>query len=79
MEALKKKITNLETNMDKRVEEKTIEKVNEIIPDLTEKIAAYITGGQKGSLPLLSLGASNSNKEALRAQSEPRDDSPAAT
>jgi hypothetical protein len=78
-EALKRKIADFETNMDRRVKEKTVVKVNEIIPDLAEKIAAYITRGQKGPLPLLSLGASNSDKEASRAQSEPRDDSPAAT
>jgi hypothetical protein len=70
---------DLETNMDRRLEERTIVKVNEIIPDLAEKIAAYIAGGQKGLLPLLSLGASNSDKEAPQAQSEPRDDSPTAT
>jgi hypothetical protein len=65
--------------MYQRVEEKTIAKVNEINPDLAEKIAANIARGQKGPLPLLRLGASNSDKEASRAQSEPRDDSPAAT
>jgi hypothetical protein len=78
-EALKRKIMNLETNMDRRVEEKTVVKVNKVIPDLAEKIAAYIARGEKGPLPLLSLGASNSEKEAPWAQSEPRDDSPATT
>jgi hypothetical protein len=78
-EALKRKIADLETNMERRVEEKTIAKVNEIMPDLAQRIAAYIAGGQMGRLPLLSLGASNSDKEALRAQSEPQHDSPAAT
>jgi hypothetical protein len=49
------------------------------MPDLAQRIAAYIAGGQTGPLPLLSLSASNSDKEALRAQSEPQHDSPAAT
>jgi hypothetical protein len=79
MEALKRKITYLETNMERRVKEKTIAKVNKIMPDLAQRIAAYIAGGQTGLLPLLSLGASNSDKEAPRAQSEPQHDSPAAT
>jgi hypothetical protein len=78
-EALKRKIVDLETNMERRVEEKTIVKVNEIMPDLAQRIATYIAGGQTGPLPLLSLGASNSDKEALRAQSEPQHDSHAAT
>jgi hypothetical protein len=65
--------------MERRVEEKTVVKFNEIMPDLTQRIAAYIAGGQTGPLPLLSLGASNSDKEAPRAQSEPQHDSPAAT
>jgi hypothetical protein len=79
MEALKRKITDLETNMERRVKEKTIAKFNEIMPNLAKRIAAYIVGGQTGPLPLLSLGASNSNKEVLRAQSEPQHDSHAAT
>jgi hypothetical protein len=74
-EALKRKIADLETNMERRVEEKTVAKVNEIIPDLAQRIAAYIAGGQTGPLPLLSLGVKNSDKEASRAQSEPRHDS----
>jgi hypothetical protein len=78
-EALKRKIADLETNMERRVEEKTIVKVNEIMPDLAQRIAAYIAGGQTGPLPLLSLGASNSDKEVPRAQSEPQHDSHAAT
>jgi hypothetical protein len=65
--------------MERRVEEKTAAKVNEIMPDLAQRIAAYITGGQTGPLPLLSLGASNSDKEAPWAQSEPQHDSHAAT
>jgi hypothetical protein len=69
----------MDTNMERRVEEKTIAKVNEIMPDLAQRIATYIAGGQTGLLPLLSLGASNSDKEAPRAQSESRHDSPAAT
>jgi hypothetical protein len=77
-EALKRKIADLETNMERRVEEKTVAKVNEIMPDLTQRIAAYIAGGQMGPLPLLSLGASNSDKEAPRAQSEPQHYSPTA-
>jgi hypothetical protein len=64
--------------MERRVEEKTVAKVNEIMPDLTKRIAAYIARGQTGPLPSLSLGASNSDKEAPWAQSEPRHDSPAA-
>jgi hypothetical protein len=72
-------IADLETNMERRVEEKTVVKVNKIMPDLTQRIAAYIAGGQTGPLPLLSLGASNSDKEAPRAQSEPQHDSPATT
>jgi hypothetical protein len=79
MEALRRKITDLETNMERRVEEKTVAKVNEIMPDLAQRIAAYIAGGQIGPLPLLSLGTSNSDKEASRAQSEPQHDSPTAT
>jgi hypothetical protein len=78
-EALKRKIADLETNMERRVEEKTVAKVNEIMPNLAEKIAAYIARGQTGPLPLLSLGANNSDKEAPQAQSEPWHDSPAAT
>jgi hypothetical protein len=78
-EALKRKIADLETNMERRVKEKTVAKVNEIMPDLAQRIAAYIAGGQTGPLPLLSLGASNSDKEASRSQSEPQHDSPAAT
>lgn len=78
-EALKRKIADLETNMERRVEEKTVAKVNEIMPDLAQRITAYIAGGQMGPLPLLSLGASNSDKEASRAQSEPQHDSHAAT
>jgi hypothetical protein len=78
-EALKRKIADLETNMERRVEEKTVAKVNKIMPDLAQRIAAYIVGGQTAPLPLLSLGASNSDKEAPRAQSEPQHDSPAAT
>jgi hypothetical protein len=78
-EALKRKIADLETNMERRVEEKTVAKVNKIIPDLAQRITAYIAGGQTGPLPLLSLGTSNSDKEAPQAQSEPRHDSPAAT
>jgi hypothetical protein len=74
-EALKRKIAYLETNMERRVEEKTVAKVNEIMPDLTQRITAYIAGGQMGSLPLPSLGASNSDKEASWAQSEPQHDS----
>jgi hypothetical protein len=70
-EALKRKIADLETTMERRVEEKTIAKFNEIMPDLAHRIAAYIAGGQTGPLALLSLGASNSDKEASRAQSEP--------
>jgi hypothetical protein len=69
----------LETNIERRVEEKTVAKVNKIMPNLAQRIAAYISGGQTGPLPLLSLGASNLDKEASRAQSEPRHDSPAAT
>jgi hypothetical protein len=65
--------------MERRVEEKTDTKVNEIMPDLAERMAAYIARGQMGPLPMLSLGASNSDKEAPRAQSEPRHDSPTAT
>jgi hypothetical protein len=65
--------------MERRVEEQTIAKFNEIMPDLAQRIAAYIAGGQTGPLPLLSLGASNSDKEASRAQSEPQHDSHAAT
>jgi hypothetical protein len=65
--------------MERRVEEKTVAKVNKIMPDLAQRITAYIAGGQTGPLPLLSLGASNSDKEAPRAQSEPQHDSPAAT
>jgi hypothetical protein len=65
--------------MERRVEEKMVAKVNEIMPDLAQRIAAYIAGGQTGPLPLLSLGTSNSDKEASRAQSEPQHDSPAAT
>jgi hypothetical protein len=79
MEALKRKIADLETNIERRVEEKTVVKVNEIMPDLAQRIAAYIAGGQTGPLPLLSLGTSNSDKEAPQAQSEPQHDSPAAT
>jgi hypothetical protein len=79
MEALKRKIADLETNMERRVKEQTIAKFNEIMPDLAQRIAAYIAGGQTGSLLLLSLGASNSDKEASRAQSEPQHDSHAAT
>jgi hypothetical protein len=78
-EALKRKIADLETNMERRVEEKTIAKVHKIMPDLAQRIIAYITGGQTGPLPLLSLGASNSDKEAPWAQSEPQHDSHAAT
>jgi hypothetical protein len=78
-EALKRKIADLETNLERRVEEKTVVKVNEIMPNLAQRIAAYIVGGQTGPLPLLSLGVSNSDKEASRAQSEPQHDSPAAT
>jgi hypothetical protein len=48
--------------MERRVEEKTVAKVNEIMPDLAQRIAAYIAGGQTGPLPLLSLGASNRTK-----------------
>jgi hypothetical protein len=59
MEALKKKITDLETNMERRVEEKTVVMINKIMPDLVEKIAPYIARGQTGPLPLLCLGASN--------------------
>jgi hypothetical protein len=33
MEALKRKIEDLETNMERRVKEKTVAKVNEIMPD----------------------------------------------
>jgi hypothetical protein len=44
-EALKRKIADLETNMDRMVEEKTVAKVNEIIPNLGEKITAYIAKG----------------------------------
>jgi hypothetical protein len=33
-EALKRKIADLETNMERRVEEKTVAKVNEIMPNL---------------------------------------------
>jgi hypothetical protein len=65
--------------MERRVEEKTIAKFNEIMPDLAHRIATYIAGGQMGPLPLLSLGTSNSDKEASRAQSEPQHDSHAAT
>jgi hypothetical protein len=65
--------------MERRVEEKTVAKVNKIMPDLAERITAYIAGGQTGPLPLLSLGASNSDKEAPQAQSEPQHDSHAAT
>jgi hypothetical protein len=79
MQALKRKIADLETNMERRVEEKTVAKVNEIMPDLTQRIAAYIAGGQTGPLSLLSLGTSNSDKEVSRAQSEPQHDSPAGT
>jgi hypothetical protein len=79
MEALKIKIADLETNMERRVEEKTIVKVNEIMPDLAQRIAAYIAGGQTGPLLLLSLGTSNSDKEAPRAQSVPQHDSPTTT
>jgi hypothetical protein len=79
MEALKRKIADLETTMERRVEEKTVAKFNEIMPDLAQRITAYITGGQTGPLPLLSLGASNSDKEASRAQSEPQHDSHATT
>jgi hypothetical protein len=70
MEALERKIADLETNMERRVEEKTVAKVNEIMPDLAQRIAAHIAGGQTGPLPLLSLGASHLDKEAPRAQSE---------
>jgi hypothetical protein len=79
MEALKRKITDLETTMERRVKEKTIAKVNEIMPDLAQRIAAYITGGQTGPLPLPSLGANNSDIEAPQAQSEPQHDSHATT
>jgi hypothetical protein len=78
-EALKRKITDLETNMERRVKEQTVAKFNKIMPDLAQRIAAYIAGGQMGPLPLLSLGASNSDKEVSRAQSEPQHDSHAAT
>jgi hypothetical protein len=78
-EALKRKIEDLETNMERRAEEKTVAKVSKIMPDLAQRIAAYIAGGQTGPLPLLSLGASNSDKEAPRAQSEPQHYSSAAT
>jgi hypothetical protein len=37
--------------MERRVEEKTVAKVNEIMPDLAQRIAAYIAGGQTGPLP----------------------------
>jgi hypothetical protein len=79
MEALKRKIADLETNMERRAREKTVVKVNKIMPDLTQRIAAYIAGGQTWPLLLLSLGASNSDKEAPRAQSEPQHDSHTAT
>jgi hypothetical protein len=65
--------------MERRVMEKTVAKVNEIMPDLAKRIAAYILGAQTGPLPLLSLGTSNSDKEAPQSQSEPQHDSYTAT
>jgi hypothetical protein len=44
MEALKRKIADLETNMERTVKEKTVAKVNKIMPDLAQRIAAYIVG-----------------------------------
>jgi hypothetical protein len=62
--------------MDKRFEEKIVEKVNKLTSNIANKLTAYFIGGQKGPLPMLSLGASNS--ATPQAQSEPQDESPIA-
>jgi hypothetical protein len=36
-------------------------RVNEIIPDLVLSMKNYFAGGQKGPMPVISLGASNSD------------------
>jgi hypothetical protein len=47
-EALKRKIADLATNMERRVEEKTVAKVNEIMPDLAQRIALISREAKQG-------------------------------
>ena len=99
-EALLKKLADLETTMEQRfsaaveqrvsdavaskVDEAVASRVNEIIPDLVLSMKNYFAGGQKGPMPVISLGASNSDNRppTIHAQCTPnlvcaREDSPA--
>jgi hypothetical protein len=68
-EALLKKVADLETTMEQRVsaavaskvDDAVATRVNEIIPDLVLSMKNYFAGGQKGPMPVISLGASNSD------------------
>jgi hypothetical protein len=44
-----------------KVDDALANRVNEIIPDLVLSMKNYFAGGQKGPMPVISLGASNSD------------------
>jgi hypothetical protein len=76
-EALLKKVADLETTMEQRVsaevqqrvtaevaskvDDALANRVNEIIPDLVLSMKNYFDAGGKGPMPVISLGASNSD------------------
>ncbi|KAK1653400.1 hypothetical protein QYE76_071205 [Lolium multiflorum] len=64
-EALLKKVADLETMMEQRVsaevDDVLANRVNEIIPDLVLSMKNYFDAGGKGPMPVISLGASNSD------------------
>jgi hypothetical protein len=80
-EALLKKVADLETTMEQRVsaavaskvDDAVATRVNEIIPDLVLSMKNYFAGGQKGPMPVISLGASNSDNRppTIHAQCTP--------
>jgi hypothetical protein len=56
-----------------KVDDAVATRVNEIIPDLVLSMKNYFAGGQKGPMPVISLGASNSDNRppTIHAQCTP--------
>jgi hypothetical protein len=68
-ENLREELADLKESMPRLVDDTVANRVNELLPSVMQSISAYFAGGQKGPLPMISLGGSNSHNVAPPAGS----------
>ena len=76
MDVLRTQLDNLEASIPQRVDDAMANRVNELMPTVLPSLVTYFAGGQKGPLPMISLGSSNSHNMEPRVESAPRENAP---